>query len=99
MTQYSFPDLQTKEGESDKFTGAVQLGDIVRSHDGRHVRVQKVEFLPKARTHWHMHSAERVLVVIVGTCLLKCFGKPAMYLSTGQSASIPPHLRHWRGNG
>jgi quercetin dioxygenase-like cupin family protein len=97
MTQYSFPNLTTKEGESDKFTGTVHVGEVVRSNDGRNVRVQKVAFLPKARTHWHMHSAEQVLVVIAGTCVLKRFGQPGVYLSAGQSASIPPNTRHWHG--
>jgi quercetin dioxygenase-like cupin family protein len=64
MTDYSFPNLQTEKGKPEKFTGAVQLGEVVRSNDGRNVRVQKVEFSPKARTHWHMHSAEQVLVVL-----------------------------------
>jgi quercetin dioxygenase-like cupin family protein len=97
MTGYSFPNLQTKDGEPDRFTGTVQLGEVVRSNDGRNVRVQRVEFSPKARTHWHMHSAEQLLVVLDGTCLLKCFGTPAAYLSTGQSVSIPANMRHWHG--
>jgi quercetin dioxygenase-like cupin family protein len=97
MTQYAFPDLHMESGGDHRFTGAVRLGEVARSRDGRNVRIQKVDFQPGARTHWHMHSSEQVLIVLVGTCLLKRFGEPATCLATGQSASIAANIRHWHG--
>jgi quercetin dioxygenase-like cupin family protein len=98
MSQYTFPNLSTTRGSRRHFTGTVHLGEIASSTDGRRVRVQKVEFKPTSRTHWHRHPAEQVLLILDGTCVLKCSGSAATCLRSGESTSIPAHKLHWHGS-
>jgi quercetin dioxygenase-like cupin family protein len=56
-----------------------------------------VRFQAGARTHWHTHTGEQVLIVVEGTCIVKREGSPAVILKTGEAIRLPANEKHWHG--
>jgi 4-carboxymuconolactone decarboxylase len=81
---------------NDNFTGTVNRAEVAKAGDGS-VRMFQVRFQSKARTHWHKHSGEQVLIVVEGTCLVKREGQPSVILKEGDAIALPANERHWHG--
>ena len=56
----------------------------------------RVTFTPGGRTNWHTHPATQTLHVLTGVGRLQELGKPAQALLPGDTAIIPPGVKHWR---
>src|SRR5438874_10884433 len=85
------------QGDPNWFTGAVRLQSLVASSGGPPVKVFRVQFVAGARTNWHVHSGEQILVVIQGRCRVQERGQPVFELATGDAVSIPAGAEHWHG--
>ncbi len=81
---------------NDNFTGVVNRAEVAKANDGS-VRMFQVRFQAKARTHWHTHSGEQILIVVEGTCLVKRAGQAAVILQEGEAIALPGNERHWHG--
>jgi quercetin dioxygenase-like cupin family protein len=82
--------------QNTNFTGTVNRAEVASAKDNS-VRMFQVRFQPKARTHWHTHNGEQVLIVVEGMCLVKCEGQLPVILKEGEAIAIPANLRHWHG--
>jgi quercetin dioxygenase-like cupin family protein len=82
--------------QSDNFTGTVNRAEVATAKDNS-VRVFQVKFQPKARTSWHTHSGEQVLIVVEGSCLVKREGQAPVILKEGEAIALPGNERHWHG--
>lgn len=85
-------------GAADRFTGAVRVGAVVEI-PGSPVSVYEVLFGAGARTVWHEHSGEQILVGLTGSCFLCIDGDVRRLLTPGQAVRIPGGKRHWHGAG
>jgi 4-carboxymuconolactone decarboxylase len=83
-------------GEPTRYTGGVRVAPVAGSED-KTVRLYQVLFAPGARTVWHAHSGEQVLLALDGPFIVQVAGRPAQYVAEGHAARIPPGRRHWHG--
>jgi quercetin dioxygenase-like cupin family protein len=81
---------------NDNFTGIVNRAEVAKATDDS-VRMFQVRFQSKARTHWHTHSGEQVLIVVEGSCLVKREGQAPVILKEGEAIALPANERHWHG--
>ncbi|MFN7961195.1 MAG: cupin domain-containing protein [Thermoanaerobaculia bacterium] len=77
------------------FTGSVLL--TTASEDLGPVKLIRVEFAPRARTHWHTHSGAQLLFVVAGACRYQQWGGPLLEARAGQVVHIPAGEKHWHG--
>jgi quercetin dioxygenase-like cupin family protein len=56
-----------------------------------------VHFVNGARTYWHQHPEEQVLVVLDGECRFGSETQPATVARAGQVIRMPGGQRHWHG--
>jgi quercetin dioxygenase-like cupin family protein len=77
------------------FDGQTSVTSLVRSH-GAMTRVSLVEFKDGARTWWHSHEGEQVLVVTEGNGVLVT-DDGITSLQPGVIARIPAGQLHWHG--
>jgi quercetin dioxygenase-like cupin family protein len=85
-------------GPPERFTGDVLVGAVVEG-PGEPWAVYEVHFEAGARTVWHQHVGEQLLVGLTGVCVVQFDGKPAHALVPGEAIRIPPGVRHWHGAG
>ncbi|WP_298734340.1 cupin domain-containing protein [uncultured Chitinophaga sp.] len=79
------------------FTGEVWVNLVVAPEDDLNIVIAKVGFAPKARTHWHSHAYEQVLVVTDGIGYYQESGKSIHVIREGDVVKIPQHTLHWHG--
>lgn len=84
-------------GPSEWFTGTVYVTTLMKPNDNLHYTIGDVKFEPKARTYWHTHPIEQVLLVTDGNGFYQEKGKTARALSKGDVVVIPPFVEHWHG--
>jgi quercetin dioxygenase-like cupin family protein len=96
MLNLPFPIDKLTLEPNENFTGVVNRAEVAKATDNS-VRMFQVRFQPKARTHWHTHSGEQVLIVVEGTCLVKSKGQTPVMLEEGEAIAIPANERHWHG--
>ena len=61
------------------------------------VAVNRVLFEPGARTHWHTHPEEQVLVILEGDCRLRTRTGEERLARQGQTVRLPAGEEHWHG--
>lgn len=64
--------------------------------DQGQLRVNEVEFSPGARTKWHTHSFEQVLIITQGAGIVAT-GEGERLVVPGDVVLIAPGERHWHG--
>ncbi|MGL4610576.1 MAG: cupin domain-containing protein [Trueperaceae bacterium] len=96
MLNLPLPNDKLTLESNENFTGTVNRAEVATSKDNS-VRMYQVRFQPKARTNWHTHTGDQVLIVLEGQCLVKREGHPPVILSEGEAISLPGNERHWHG--
>ena len=86
-------------GSAERFTGVVQVATIVEAPSGPALSMYEVFFSAGARTVWHTHQGEQILVGLSGTCIVHVEGEQARALAPGQAVRIAGGVRHWHGAG
>lgn len=86
-------------GSPERFTGSVQVATIVEAPPGPALSMYEVFFNAGARTVWHTHQGEQILVGLSGTCMVHVQGERARALAPGQAIRIASGVRHWHGAG
>lgn len=92
------PRTAVAPGPPERFTGDVLVGAVVEG-TGDAYAVYEVHFEAGARTVWHQHVGEQMLVGLTGVCVVKFDGRPARALMPGEAIRIPGGVRHWHGAG
>jgi quercetin dioxygenase-like cupin family protein len=91
------PDIPTRTGSKEMFTGDVYIDTIVQSAEPSLVRVNAVHFTPGARTAWHSHAAGQYLHIVEGVGLLQERGGDIRVLGQGDTVFTEPGVWHWHG--
>lgn len=90
-------DRPTKMAPADNFTGQVFQDAVLVGEAPSRMRATNVTFSPGARTAWHSHAVGQTLLVTFGVGRLQCEGGEIIELRPGDTAVIPPNVRHWHG--
>jgi 4-carboxymuconolactone decarboxylase len=81
------------------FKGAAYMRLVAAATSLEPIKAYYVRFEPGARTNWHSHSGDQVLVVTAGNCRYQLEGDAVSDLKAGESVRIPAGVRHWHGAG
>jgi len=92
-------DRVSKPGPAEYFTGTVWVDEIVTADLPSRVRMNRVSFMPGARTAWHTHPLGQVLHVLSGSGLVQKEGGLVTEIHPGDTVIIAPGERHWHGAG
>jgi quercetin dioxygenase-like cupin family protein len=91
------PQINTRKGAADMFTGDVYIDTIVQSVDASLIRVNSVHFTPGARTAWRSHAVGQYLYVKEGVGLVQERGGEIRVLKQGDTIYTEPGVWHWHG--
>lgn len=86
-----------EQGASGWFTGTVWVNTLLSPNENSHCTIGDVKFEPGARTRWHTHPIEQVLLVTEGKGFYQEKGKPARPIRKGDVVGIPTDAEHWHG--
>lgn len=75
------------------FDGEAFLCSLI--HQGQ-LRINEVEFSPGARTKWHTHTFEQVLIITRGAGIVATDAGERQ-VTPGEVILISPGARHWHG--
>jgi quercetin dioxygenase-like cupin family protein len=87
-------------GQPPQFDGEVRRAPLVRqlTFDGAlDATVSIVHFIDGARTHWHRHTEEQILIVLRGECRFGTEDGATGEAQEGQVVRLPGGQRHWHG--
>lgn len=90
-------DRGTKQAPAEMFTGTVYQDAVLVGEAPSRMRATNVTFTPGARTAWHQHPVGQTLWVVYGVGRVQVEGEPVVELCPGDTAIIPPNVRHWHG--
>ena len=79
------------------FSGSAFSGLMAGAEREVPVKLYYVRFEPGARTNWHSHSGDQVLVVCAGRCRYQIAGEPVREIGAGESVRFTAGVRHWHG--
>ncbi len=89
--------VETMNGPSDWFTGAVYVDPVAAPTDGSRVSASRVHFTPGARTAWHTHPNGQTIYVLEGVGLAQRRGGPVELIGPGDRVFFEPGEEHWHG--
>lgn len=73
------------------FTGAVQ------SLDATDVRAVRFQYAAGARSYWHSHGGDQILLLEQGRGRMQIQGQPRRALKPGEAVVLPGGQLHWHG--
>jgi quercetin dioxygenase-like cupin family protein len=79
------------------FSGAAFTCLMAAAEQAVPVKLYYVRFEAGARTNWHSHSGDQVLVVCAGRCRYQSAGEPVREIEAGESVRFTAGVRHWHG--
>jgi quercetin dioxygenase-like cupin family protein len=90
-------DRATRQAPDKWFTGTVYQDEVLVGEAPSRMRATNVSFTPGARTAWHQHAVGQTLLAVYGVGRIQCEGEEIQELRPGDTAIIPPNVRHWHG--
>jgi quercetin dioxygenase-like cupin family protein len=94
----NWPELELTLDTTGYFTGEVHRALFSNAPSGPVAAGNFVHFGPRARTNWHTHVGDQILMVVSGVIAVQFEGRQALRLEPGQSIRIPDGERHWHGS-
>jgi quercetin dioxygenase-like cupin family protein len=82
---------------ADVVTGNAWVTPLAVPEGASRTQVDRVQFAPGARTHWHRHPLDQVLVVTEGTGYVQRRGGPATLIRPGDTVRVEAGEWHWHG--
>lgn len=76
--------------------GAVAIQRLTTEEMGKYFSVIIVHFSPGARTKFHTHTCDQVLMVTSGTGIVKT-EQEELFVGLGDLINIPVGEKHWHG--
>jgi quercetin dioxygenase-like cupin family protein len=89
--------IETGQGPSDWFTGAVYIDTSGAPASGSRISASSVHFTPGARTAWHTHPNGQTIWVTQGVGLCRRRGGPIEVIRPGDRVFFEPGEDHWHG--
>ncbi len=93
-----WPMVEPMLDSTGNMTGTVYRAMFGKNPSGGEVSAHLVQFEAAARTHWHTHDGEQILIVTAGTVIVQRENLPAVRLESGQAIRLPANERHWHGS-
>jgi quercetin dioxygenase-like cupin family protein len=90
-------DIETAQGPSDWFTGAVYVDSVAAPSGQSRLSASSVHFTPGARTAWHRHPNGQTIYVTEGVGLALRRGGPIEVIRPGDRVFFEPGEEHWHG--
>ncbi|SMB83184.1 cupin domain-containing protein [Deinococcus hopiensis] len=90
-------DLTTAPGPAALFTGQVWVDALTPDAPDIETKILRVTFTPGARTAWHIHPHEQILVVTLGRGLLRRKGETPQVMNQGDTFIVQAGEEHWHG--
>ncbi len=87
-------DLPTNLGPAEYFTGTVRIETLLETNERLAVNVS---FEPEARTIWHTHPGEQILIITSGCGRAQKWGGNIEEIHPGDVVRIPAGKKHWHG--
>ena len=81
-------------GAEPRFDGEVERAAIENESDAT---IGLVRFINGARTYWHTHPREQVLVVVDGECRVRTRDGEEQVARAGQIVRLAAGVEHWHG--
>ncbi len=94
----TWPQLELTLDTTGYFTGEVHRALIATAPFGPIAAGNFVHFGPRARTNWHAHVGDQILMVVSGVIVVQFDGDHAVLLEPGQAFRILDGVRHWHGS-
>jgi quercetin dioxygenase-like cupin family protein len=94
------PDRSSSSSLADPacFTGRVWRTDYVEPADGNALSGSRFLYEPGARSFWHVHEREQVIIAEFGTGIVSWDGLAAPHvLNAGDWWHVEPGVPHWHG--
>ena len=88
-------DIDASAGKT--FTGEVAMKRIFALKNPEGMSVSLVRFEDGARTNWHIHPGEQVLIIVEGEGRAGNGTEEYLNLGPGTVLHMPPGERHWHG--
>ncbi len=88
---------KTNRAPESNFTGTVFSDEVVAGAAPSRMRASVVSFTPGARTARHSHPVGQTLFCLSGSGRVQREGEPVREIQPGDTAIIPPDVRHWHG--
>ena len=89
--------VDTAQGPSDWFTGAVYIDTVAAPSDTSRLGASSVHFTPGARTAWHRHPNGQTIWVTEGVGLAQRRGGDVEVIRPGDRVFFEPGEEHWHG--
>jgi quercetin dioxygenase-like cupin family protein len=89
--------LETANGPSDWFTGAVYIDSVATPSPPSRLQAASVHFTPGARTAWHTHPNGQTIYVTEGIGRCQRRGGPIEVIRPGDRVYFEPGEDHWHG--
>ena len=89
--------LPHAEADENNFTLPAAMQRLLGRDDQLPVRLYRVKFGEKARTHWHRHNDIQVLYGLSGKCVVVDRAGTELHLNPGDVVVIDPEEEHWHG--
>lgn len=89
--------FQLEDADPNTFTGTAFIRLMASAAEDEFIRLYHVRFEPGARTNWHSHSGDQVLITTSGMCVYQIEDGPVVPLPEGHSVRFPAGIRHWHG--
>jgi 4-carboxymuconolactone decarboxylase len=87
----------SRQGPGENFTGSVRVDPLFQASAPARTSGSLVTFEPGARSAWHTHPLDQVLIVTAGTGRVQRWGDPVDEIRQGDVVWIPPGQKHWHG--
>lgn len=79
------------------FTGHTEIKNLVPANDTFNTLISNVVFEPEARTNWHTHPGEQIIIATDDLGYFPENGKPIQILHTEDVMQIPLDVVHGHG--
>ena len=89
--------IETMNGPSEWFTGAVYVDTVATPSQQSHLQASSVHFTPGARTAWHTHPNGQTIYVTEGVGLAQGRGGAVEVIRPGDRVFFEPAEDHWHG--
>jgi quercetin dioxygenase-like cupin family protein len=90
--------VPSERADPHNFKGDVWRSEIVTRSRKDGLRGHRFVYAPGARSNWHIHTGEQVLIVIEGHGLIQWRRSSPRSLQPGDWVYVEPGVRHWHGS-
>jgi quercetin dioxygenase-like cupin family protein len=91
-------DLRSGSADPSKFTDGVWQTEALTALREQGLRGHRFVYRPGARSHWHTHTGEQALVVLVGRGTVVRWGEETgTEVGAGDWVHVEPGEKHWHG--